>query len=209
MRIEKRTIRRISWLVVWLIGVCLVLALSGCDGETETTPEATQPPEATEEATVPPPEELTATPTEEPTATPTEEPTATPTETVPSSYCGDGVCNVGVENTNLCEADCPCNDNGLCQEETGEAQPCRDCSPRAEDLCGVSCPLGSCEYEMACLIMPDTGPRCWDNVICGGGQGGQPTTQPPPGDPCASNYCGDRWCACGETWQTCPDDCLN
>jgi hypothetical protein len=129
--------------------------------EVVTTEEATQ--EATDEAT----QEATREATEEATAEPTEEVTAEPTEEVvvvivteePAPTCGDGTCTEGAENSDLCNQDCPCMDDGTCAST--ETDQCADCGATAgtcSNVCsddsqcapGLSCVGGSCQSAAIC-----------------------------------------------------------
>ena len=48
--------------------------------------------------------------------------------------CGDGVCDPTTENSDLCEADCECVDNGIA--DPGEGCGCKDviCAPLEPEL---------------------------------------------------------------------------
>jgi hypothetical protein len=62
--------------------------------------------------------------------------------------CGDGYCNPSCENADLCNQDCPCVDNGIC--EAGETPRCKDCSNEPGAQCGVPCPSGVCGAGLDC-----------------------------------------------------------
>lgn len=95
------------------------------------------------------------------------------------TVCGDGICNTATENSDLCEADCPCIDDGVCGP--GEGIGCRDCIGPGEEAvsgCGSPCPGGSCEGELTC-----SDGICWDACICGGDCG-----EPEPQVTCSCAY---------------------
>lgn len=113
--------------------------------------------------------------------------------------CGNGVCDTGCENSDLCGDDCSCEDNALC--EPGEGCGCRDCicdGENEDDLCGVRCPSGECSGGMSCVG------RCWDPCLCAGRCGPRPEPEP-PGPTCVYETwrctsdpdCGGGYGVCG------------
>lgn len=78
-----------------------------------------------------------------------------------ASTCGDGVCAVESENSDLCPADCACVDDGVCNP--GEGANCLDCGANAGS-CGAACTdSAQCAGGLACA-----GSVCWDACTCGG-----------------------------------------
>ena len=77
--------------------------------------------------------------------------------------CGNGVCDLGTENNDLCPEDCQCIDNGV--EDPGEGCGCKDvlCEGEApESACGSPCEEGdTCGNGLRC-----EGGACWDATIC-------------------------------------------
>lgn len=129
--------------------------------------------------------------TDEPPVTTQEPPPVTTTEAPPVSteepdsgtpvvvgVCGDGVCTVETENSDLCAADCVCVDDGVCSP--GEGSGCLDCGSLA-GACGTVCTASSqCAGGLACA-----GGVCWDACTCGGDCGGGTTGGSTGGGTCA------------------------
>lgn len=88
--------------------------------------------------------------------------------------CGNGVCDPYCENSDLCAADCPCVDDGVCAQ--GESTACRDCGDPG-GACGVACPTGQCGGGLTCL-----NGICWDAGLCGGDD--QPAPEGDDGENC-------------------------
>ncbi len=129
--------------------------------------------------------------------TPPDVPPDSPTTEVPTvppaPVCGDGLCDVAAENSDICPQDCQCFDNGVC--EPGEGLSCLDCGDMAGG-CGAPCSNSSqCSGGLTCA--PEG--VCWEPCACAGKCGG----------PKCAGYCGDYICdsECGETAQSCSIDC--
>ncbi|MCC6904564.1 MAG: hypothetical protein IT326_01895 [Anaerolineae bacterium] len=133
----------------------------------EATPEAT--PETTSEPTQEPTTEATPEPTREITPEPTQEATQPPLVNACTSrtfsVCGDGCCNINLENSDICSADCGCKNDGVCGP--GEGFGCADCVGPGEapsSVCGAPCASSSqCAGGLSCA-----GGVCWDAFICQG-----------------------------------------
>lgn len=83
----------------------------------------------------------------------------------PPLTCGDGVCQES-ENSDLCNADCECHDDGVAG--VGEGCGCKDvvCASMGEgpkSACGTHCDVtNTCPTGLSCYKG-----TCWDSVICG------------------------------------------
>jgi hypothetical protein len=115
--------------------------------------------------------------------------------------CGDGWCDVSVENSDLCPEDCECVDNGEC--EPGEGLNCADCG-EPEAACGAPCQsTDDCREGLSCF-----NGACWDDCICESRCGEEPGQEPGSsctpcqGDPechsdrCPKGHCVDGCCVC-------------
>jgi hypothetical protein len=88
-------------------------------------------------------------------------PLSPPTTGESGPVCGDGICQAD-ENSDLCNQDCECVDNGTA--EPSEGCNCADVLCEGEDpatVCGAPCPTGLCSGGLACI-----GGTCQDAADC-------------------------------------------
>jgi hypothetical protein len=144
-------------------------------------------------------------------------------------FCGDGACDLGIEDCGSCIGDCPCPVDQTCQNNAcAEPLPdpfCGDgaCEPGVEQ-CGnclqdCPCPVGEVCEDSPC-VDPTQEPFCGDGACepgleqCGNCPGDCPC---PDGEVCENSlcvdpvqepFCGDGACDPGiEDCGVCPADC--